>query len=127
MLSVRLRAAPKGNGMAYQSNERRRQRRYIVAGVSALVDGEACPIADISATAVRLRRSYDLPVTQRAYTVVFTFDEPGQQNMFTVSATLVRCTESCFVLRYDSPVPTWEALLRSADTLEQTRLSRIFD
>ena len=113
--------------MAYRSNERRRQRRYIVAGVSALVEGEACPIADISATAVRLRRSNDLPVTEREYTLVFAFDEAGQQSMFTVSATLVRCTERCFVLRYDSPVPTWEALLRSADTLEQTRLSQIFD
>lgn len=113
--------------MAYQSSERRRQRRYIVAGVSAIVDGEGSPIADISATAVRLRRSCDLPVTERAYTVVFTFDEAGQQSMFTVSATLVRCTESCFVLRYVAPVPKWEALLRSADTLEQTRLSQIFD
>ncbi len=113
--------------MTREADERRRQRRYIVAGVSALVDGEACPIADISATAVRLLRPYDLPMTRRTYTLVFTFSEAQQQHTHTVSATLVRRTESCFVLRYNSPVPTWESLLRSADTLEQTRLSQIFD
>ena len=113
--------------MTRAADERRRQRRYIVAGVSARVDGEACPIADISATAVRLLRPYDLPITRRTYALVFTFDQAGQQQTYAVSATLVRYTESCFVLRYDLPVPSWESLLRSADTLEQTRLSQIFD
>jgi hypothetical protein len=85
------------------SADRRKKRRYIVAGVSALVDGEACPIADISATAVRLLRPYDLPMSRPAYTLVFTFDEGEEQRMFTVSATLVRYTETCFVLEYDPP------------------------
>jgi hypothetical protein len=106
--------------------DRRKQRRYIVAGVSALVDGEACPIADISVTAVRLLRPYDLPMSRPAYALTFAFDDGNEQRMFAVSATLVRYTESCFVLEYDPPMPTWETLIRSADTLEQTRLSEIF-
>ena len=95
-----------------------------MAGVSARVDGEECPIADMSATAVRLLRPCDLAITRRAYTLVFTFD--AAEETFTVSGTLVRCTASCFVLRYDPPSRTWEALIRSADTFEQTRLSEIF-
>src|SRR5512134_2301171 len=110
-MRTRRRMPPKENRMTRIADERRRQRRYIVAGVSARVDGEACPIADISATAVRLLRPYDLPITRRTYTLVFTFDEAQPRQTYTVSATLVRCTESCFVLRYDSPVPTWESLL----------------
>jgi hypothetical protein len=126
-MRTRWRMPPKENIMTSVADERRRQRRYIVAGVSARVDGEACPIADISATAVRLLRPFDLPITRRTYSLEFTFDEAEQQQTYTVSATLVRRTERCFVLRYDSPAPTWESLLRSADTLEQTRLSPIFD
>jgi hypothetical protein len=113
--------------MTSASTDRRKKRRYIVASVSALVDGEACPIADISATAVRLLRPHNFPMSRPAYTLVLTFDDGGEHRMFTVSATLVRYTESCFVLEYAPPLPTWETLIRSADTLEQTRLSKIFD
>jgi hypothetical protein len=113
--------------MTSASTDRRQKQRHIVVGVSALVDGEACPIADISATAVRLLRPNDFPMSRPAYILVFTFDEGGEHRMVTVSATLVRYTESCFVLEYAPPFPTWETFIRSADTLEQTKLSKIFD
>jgi hypothetical protein len=90
--------------MAPTSAERRQERRYIVVGVRASVEGEACPIADISATAVRLLRPYSLRVPQ-VYTVAFTVDDARQSSTFTVSATLVRYTDSYFVLKYRSPVP----------------------
>jgi hypothetical protein len=98
-----------------------------VAGVHASVDGEACPIADISATAVRLLRPHRLEVPKQGYTVAFTFDDTRQPGTFTVSASLVRYTESYFVLKYRPPMPDWETLIRSADTFEQTKLSEIFE
>jgi hypothetical protein len=98
-----------------------------VAGVHASVDGEACPIADISATAVRLLRPHSLQVPKQGYTVAFTFDDTRQPGTFTVSASLVRYTESYFVLKYRPPMPDWEALIRSMDTFEQTKLSEIFE
>jgi hypothetical protein len=113
--------------MAPTSAERRQERRYIVAGVRASVDGEACPIVDISASAVRLLRPHGWPVGKQAYTITFTVDSAVQPGTFTVSATLVRYTDSQFVLRYLPPVPDWEMLIRSMDTFEQTRLSELFE
>jgi hypothetical protein len=112
--------------MAPASAERRRERRYIVVGVRASVDGEACPIVDMSATAVRLLRPRGLAVRKRPYTVAFTIGGATEPGTFTVSATLVRSTDTQFVLRYRPPVPDWEALIRSMDTLEQTKLSELF-
>ena len=98
--------------MAPTSAERRQERRYIV---------------DMSATAVRLLRPRRLPVRKQVYTVAFTLDGATQPGSFTVSATLVRYTDSQFVLRYRPPVPDWETLIRSMDTFEQTKLSEIFE
>lgn len=113
--------------MAPTSAERRQERRYIVAGVRASVDGEACPIFDISASAVRLLRPRGWPVGKQVYTITFTVDGAMQPGTFTVSATLVRYTDSQFVLRYLPPVPDWEMLIRSMDTFEQTKLSELFE
>jgi hypothetical protein len=113
--------------MAPTSAERRKERRYIVVGVRASVDGEACPIADISASAVRLLRPHSLQVPQQVYTVAFIVDDTKQPSTFTVSASLIRYTDIYFVLKYRPPVPGWETLIRSMDTFEQTKLSEIFE
>ena len=98
-----------------------------MAGVRASVDGEACPIIDISASAVRLLRPHGWPVGKQAYTITFAIDSAVQPGTFTVSATLVRYTDSQFVLRYLPPVPGWEMVIRSMDTFEQTKLSELFE
>lgn len=113
--------------MAPTSAERRQERRYIVIGVRASVDGEACPIVDISASAVRLLRPQGWPVGKQAYTIAFTVDGAMEPSTFTVSATLVRYTDSQFVLMYVPPVPDWEMLICSMDTFEQTKLSELFE
>jgi hypothetical protein len=105
--------------------ERRKERRYIVVGIAATADGQACSIVDISPTAVRLVRPGGVPLA-RTYTVVFAI-EGGSLRTYTVPATLIRNTETCFVLKYDPPVASWEDILRAMDTFEQTRLIDVFD
>lgn len=108
------------------SLERRKERRYIVVGIAATADGQACSIVDISPTAVRLVRPQGVPLTQQTYTVVFVVED-GSSRFYTVPATLVRKTGTCFVLKYEPPLASWEDILRSMDTFEQTRLMNVFD
>ncbi len=104
--------------------ERRKETRYVVIGVEAVLSGTPCTIVDISSSAVRLLKPEGTKVEETAE-IVFRLKAlgRGRGRSCRVQASLVRQTELELIYRYPLPCERWEHLLRARDTFIQTRLT----
>lgn len=104
--------------------ERRKERRYIVVGMDASLGGEACPIIDISRSAVRLLKAPSLPSRDRPVDIVLRVQgrKPGTFREFTVNGSFIRETHVDVVFGYEAPTKQWESTLRAHDTFKLTHL-----
>lgn len=104
--------------------ERRKEERYVVVGIEALLDGLPCPIVDISRSAVRLLKPGSGRVEPTA-DLVFRLKAPGRgrERCYRVAASLVRSTDVEMIYGYVPPCERWENMLRDRDTFIQTRLT----
>jgi hypothetical protein len=109
------------------TGERRKQRRYIVVGMEASVEGEACPILDISLSAVRVLRSSRTEFRGQQLEIVIRVKGRRSQTSreYRVTGRVIRSTELDVVFDYDPPTRQWEATLRAHDTFHHTLLREI--
>ena len=105
--------------------ERRKEQRYIVIEMTALVDGAPCTILDISRTAVRLLRPDGFVEKETPYSLVFETGKGGRRRLWAVGARFVRTTGVDFVLGYAPPSRRWEAMLRARDTFQLSLLEPV--
>lgn len=105
--------------------ERRKERRYIVCGMRASIDGRPSQIVDISRSGVRLLLPPGFVRHDGDYDVVFELPEGGDAGRYRVSGSLVRSTDIYVVFTYEPPTVDWEQRLIGLDTFEMTRLSAI--
>lgn len=110
-----------------ETAERRTERRHIVVGMEACVDGEACPILDISRSAVRVLRSPSIKCSSQTVELLFRVKERSGRNSreHRVTGQVIRQTNLDIVFGYKPPTRRWEATLRAHDTFHQTRLTDI--
>lgn len=106
--------------------DRRKEARYVVVGIEALLDGTPWPIIDISRSAVRLLKPAGAPVNASAE-IVFRLKAMGRgrAHSYPVAASLIRATDLELIYGYPLPCARWEERLRARDTFLQTRLTAL--
>jgi|APTNR8051073442_1049403.scaffolds.fasta_scaffold05836_4 hypothetical protein len=109
-----------------KAGERRKEARYVVIGIEAVLNGAPCTIVDISSSAVRLLKPEGASAEATA-DIAFTMKAQGRfrRRSFRVLATLVRSNEIELIYRYSPPNQQWEEMLRAHDTFVLTQLTSL--
>jgi hypothetical protein len=99
--------------------DRRHEKRYVVDGLRAELDGAPQQILDISASGVRLLCPEMPPITTRLRLIS---DEPFDAFEVTMLALLQRSTPIEAIYRYYCPLPNWRERLASFDVFADLAL-----
>ena len=107
--------------------ERRKERRYVVVGMDVLLDGQVCPILDISRSAVRVLKPATLPPIDQPVSLILRRQTRARRHgdAYAVVGRFVRATPMDITFGYDPPRPNWEAIIRRHDTFKRTHLVEV--
>jgi hypothetical protein len=108
--------------------DRRKEHRYIPAGLRAEVGGESCPILDVSRSAIRVLRPAQSLALRGKISLRFAIDEhPVHGSLsFAVEAQVVRENDRHVVLRYKAPTSDWEDIIKSLDIFDNMSIEQLF-
>lgn len=107
--------------------ERRRERRYVVEGVSLMVDGERHAVIDLSYSAARIACTVDQVLSSGGAPLVLEFDG-AERFTFRFPIRVVRYSDLYVVVGYEAPRANWEDFIKRFDTFHVDELdTALFD